>query len=278
MKMTIMETIAYFAIIFFLLGRVISGIVGRKRERETDGSFAIASTKGTKEIQADVIEVEQSQAGFLAVMADGIGKENTGKCCAKIAVDTVLDAYESYEVMGNVTYFFQSSFLEANEKIQKTIGERRGGSSLLAIFQKNQKLSYALAGEIKLAFFRNGEFIPVSKGQTVAHLAKEAFYEGSLSKYETLWSQEEKTIWNYVGKEGFHDIEQSELPIQVKQGDIVIGMTKGIYEQVSFATIENIVREASSLQEKADQIVMEAEKNREVEKENGSILLFKVEV
>ena len=42
-------------------------------------------------VQADNAQVWDSSAGTLAVLADGIGRSNTGMVCAQIAVDTVLD-------------------------------------------------------------------------------------------------------------------------------------------------------------------------------------------
>lgn len=277
-NMTIIESVACICLSVAVIGRVCSSISFKKVQNEQEERFAYCQTKGTKELQADVIQIEESQAGLLAVIADGIGKENTGQVCARLVTDTILDAYESYQVLKKTDYFFQSSFLEANERVQKSLGERKGGASVLAVFYDGEAIHYALVGNIKLFFMRNGELIPISKGQTIAMLAKQAFYEGSLSKTEAIWSKEETTIWNYVGKEGFKEVEKSNPPIQVKQGDYVLAMTKGIYEEVSLARIEDILRKPDTLKEKVDQIVMEAEQKREVEKENGTVFLLKVEV
>lgn len=58
--------------------------------------IGIAQTMGNKEIQSDRARAERTQAGALAVIADGIGKRNIGEVCAQIAMDTILDRYEPY--------------------------------------------------------------------------------------------------------------------------------------------------------------------------------------
>lgn len=249
-----------------------------KNERETKGGEAVSQTTGNQEIQADVAGIQTSSAGTLAVLSDGIGRANTGRVCAGIAADTLLDAYQPYRVLHNPEYFFKTSFYEANRRIQKTIGERRGGACLAAVFVNGRTLHYGLAGDIRIALLRNQELIPLSKGQTLDVLALNAYEEGILSKAETVWTMEEKRVWNYLGLDGFHEIEISEKPIRLKPGDVILLMTKGIFEVLSWAEVEDILLKDFTLKEKADSMVMEAEKKTGLEKENGSVLLLRAEV
>lgn len=240
--------------------------------------WAYSQTTGNQEIQADVVSVYQNHAGVMAAIADGIGKENTGKISAQVAVDALLDAFEPYHVLNNPEYLFRTAFLEANIRIQKTIGERRGGASMGAIFVGDEYLHYALAGKLKIALLRNGELIPISKGQTIDVLAKHAYQEGSLPKQETIWSLETTRVWNYLGKDGFHQIEVCTPPIRLKAGDMVILASQGVYEELSWAEMEDILLQPMTIQEAADAIIMAAEQKEALDKENGSVLLLVPEV
>ena len=95
--------------------------------------IGIAQTTGSRQVQADVAQIWDSSAGLMAVIADGIGSANTGKVCAQVAADAILDRYEPYCELNDPVYFFRTSFLEANQRIQSTIGERRGGASTGAV-------------------------------------------------------------------------------------------------------------------------------------------------
>lgn len=265
-----------------VLGRLILAAADIRTEenkiREPSVETAVSQTTGGKEIQADIAGIQTSRAGTLAILSDGIGKANTGKVCAQIAVDTLLDRYQPCHMLHNPEYFFKTSLHEASQRIQKTIGERRGGTCLAAVFVNGRTMHYGLAGDIRIALFRNQELIPISKGQTLNVLALDAYQEGILSRPETIWTMEEKRVWNYLGIDGFHEIEIGERPIWLKPGDIVLLATKGIFETVSWAEMEDTLLKDMTLKEKADGIVMESEKKNGMEKENGSILLLRAEV
>lgn len=249
-----------------------------RRIKPAETGWFIGQTKGNKEIQADCAQVYQSEAGITAVMADGIGKENTGKVAAQIAVDTVLDAFEPYRVMQNPEYLFQTAFFEAHRRIQQTIGERRGGASMGMVFMNHTHLYFALVGNIRIALLRNDELIPLSKGQTIDVLVREAYEEGMISKKETIWSQTEKQIWNYLGKDGFREIELCKPPVLLQAGDIVVMLSQGIYEELSWAETEEILLKDITLKKKVDNIITETEKKEIQDKDNGSVLLLATEV
>lgn len=234
----------------------------------------ICQTTGNQVLQADRAQVLNTNAGTLAVLADGIGKENTGVVCAQIAVDTLLDQFEPYQGLNSPDYFFKSCFYEANKRIQRTIGERRGGACMGAVFTDGNYLHYAVAGDIRIALFRGDELIPLSKGQTLDVLAVQAYEEGKISRQDAIWSMDEKRIWNYLGQDGFHEIEICKIPVRLKQGDKVLLISKGIFEVLSWREMEDILAESVPVQELADKIVMEAEQKKGIDKENGSVILL----
>ena len=250
-----------------------------KEQKETNSNlWASGQTTGNKEIQADCVQVCQNSAGIMAVLADGIGRENTGKVAAQVAADTVMDEFQPYQVLNNPEYLFRTAFLEAHSRVQRTIGERRGGASMGAVFTNERQLFYGLAGNIRIALLRNGELIPLSKGQTIPVLAKEAYQSGRLPRQETIWSMEENRIWNYLGKDGFHEIEVTNPPVFLKKQDLVMLASQGIYEELSWVEIEDILLGSGTLPEKAEQLIRSAEKKDSQEKENGSVILFMPEV
>lgn len=243
-------------------------------QKTTQVDAGIAQTTGNKEIQADKAQVVATNAGRIAVLADGIGKKNTGQVCAQIAMDTILDQYEPYQILNNPDYLFKTAFYEANRRIQETLGERRGGVSLGVAFMNQTHLHYALAGNIRIALFRHGELIPLSKGQTLDVLAQDAWKDGKISRQEAVWSMEESRMWNYLGMDGFHEIELCSCPVQLKPQDVVFMATCGIFEELSWSEIEDILAEPGSRQERAEAIVRATEGKESKEKENGSVIIF----
>ncbi len=236
--------------------------------------IGIAQTTGSRQVQADVAQTWRNTAGTMAVLADGIGSANTGAVSAQIAVDTILDRFEPYHELNDPSYFFKSAFLEASCRIQRTVNERRGGASVGAVFLNHRYLYYAIAGDIRVALLRGDEVIPLSKGQTMDVLAAQAYEAGKISRQDALWSAEEKRIWNYLGRDGFREIEVCEQPVLLKQGDKVLLASKGIFEELSWSEIEDILIDNAPSQKLAERMADEAERKNNAQADNGSVILI----
>ena len=251
--------------------------VVQHKEAARNSCEGISQTNGCREIQADLVMTYTNEAGTMAVLADGIGNENTGRICAQLAADTILDRFEPYHVLKNPNYFFRSTFAEANRRIQMTIGERRGGASLAAIFMDKSYLYYAVAGNLHIALMRGQELIPLNKGQTMDVLAAKAYDDGTISRQEAIWSMDEKRVWNYLGMDGFREIELCDRPVRLKKNDTVLAASKGVFEELSWGEMEDILLHADTVQGLADEMVRKAESKSNPEMDNGSVLLLNVQ-
>lgn len=264
-------SIAYVILIFC---RCLLGWNDKSYGTTADSVAGIAQTTGSRQVQADVAQVWTNRSGTMAVLADGIGSANTGAVCAQIAADTILDRFEPYHELNDPVYFFKSAFGEANRRIQKTAGERRGGASVGVVFLNRTHLYYAVAGNVRVAILRSEEIIPLSKGQTIDVLAAQAYEDGKISRQDTLWSMEEKRVWNYLGQDGFREIEICSQPILLKQGDKVLLMSKGIFEEISWSETEDILVDSAPLQELAERMVDAVEQKKSPQADNGSVILI----
>lgn len=262
------------AYVILLFCRCLLGWNDRSCGKIADSGAGIAQTTGSRQVQADVAQVWTNRAGKMAVLADGIGSANTGAVCAQIAVDTILDRFEPYHELNDPVYFLKSAFWEANWRIQKTAGARRGGASVGVAFLNRTHLYYAVAGDVRVAILRGEEIIPLSKGQTIDVLAAQAYEDGKISRQDTLWSMEEKRVWNYLGQDGFREIEICDQPILLKQRDKVLLMSKGIFEEISWSETEDILVNSAPLQELAERMVDAVEQKKNPQADNGSVILI----
>lgn len=263
---------AVYILLFFC--RCLLGWGNKVCAGEKMTGIGIAQITGSRQVQADVAQTWRNAAGTMAVLADGIGRANTGAVCARIAVDTVLDRFEPYYKLNDPVYFFRSAFLEASRRIQRTVNGRRGGASVGAVFINHRHLYYAIAGDVRVALLRGDEVIPLSKGQTMDVLAARAYEDGKISRQDALWSAEEKRVWNYLGRDGFHEIEVCGQPVLLKQGDKVLLASKGIFEELSWSEIEDILIGNAPPQKLAERMADEAERKNNAQADNGSVILI----
>lgn len=232
-------------------------------------------TIGGRDVQEDQYGMMTTAAGTVAVLADGAGRTFGGRIASKLAVDTCLEIFQDYNAFNNPQYYFRKAFHAANKQILKTLEDETSGSaSVGCVLIRDGYLYYAVVGNIKVCVFREGNLVSVSTGHTVAALAEEKFREGKLSRQDAITMLQNQRLYNYLGKDDFQDIELFDAPVHLKQGDIVVLMSDGIYDLLGFKEIELILEETSDCKTKALKIIELVNQNTSEWKDNASIVLI----
>lgn len=265
--------------IFLLLAVLILLLIARnflirriyKRELEIANEIFI----GNEEIQEDYLEVVNKSNGTMAVLADGLGKNEAGRISSIVAVKTISKLFKEEGNKEKITYFFKKAFNKASREIIKRVEKDKGGASVLSVIIYDNLLSYALVGDVMLAIFRNKELVKLSNGHSISEVAKKQYYNGKIQKDEALYALKEKKLLYYIGQESFRDIEISETPIELQKNDIIILMSRGVYEGLRWIEIERILgNKKANINEICGQI-MENVKDNNKNNCNGSIMLMK---
>ncbi len=232
-----------------------------------------AMTIGDRQVQEDDYGVCQSTDGFMAVLADGMGKNYGGKVSSRIAVDTMKELFRLYRSSENPAYFFRKSYHRVNTEILKQLDDGRGGASVGTVLIKDNYLYYAVAGNVKIAVYRGGNLVPVSSGHTIDVLAGDKFVEGTITREEALKLLDNTRMYNYVGQDGFREIEFFDTPIRLRDRDIVVLMSDGLYEGMDWKTIEELLSGRRKCQQKAYEVIEQINAGSRKEKDNASIVL-----
>ncbi len=232
-------------------------------------------TIGGRDVQEDQYDTLTTEAGMMAVLADGAGREFGGRIAAKTAVDTCVEIFKDYNAFNNPQYYFRKAFHCANREIVKVLeDESRGRASAGCIMIRDGFLYYAVAGNVRICVYRDGSLVPLSVGHTVAVLAEQKFQEGKLSRQDALRMLEDQRLYNYLGKDDFKDIEIFDAPVKLKQDDIVVLMSDGIYDCLSTRVIEEVLYNNSACQQMAYELIELVNTNPAEEKDNASVILI----
>lgn len=97
-----MLLLIYLLILIFVTLRFLKLEKGKVIRRFRTGK---AMTIGTRQIQEDDYGICQSREGFLAVLADGMGKNYGGRVSSRIAVDVLKEQFAEYRNVENPAYF-----------------------------------------------------------------------------------------------------------------------------------------------------------------------------
>jgi len=168
-----------------------------------------------------------------------------------------LDLFRDYNAFDNPQYYFRKSFHTANRAILRELGdEGYGAASVGAAMIQDSWLFYAVVGNVKLCVYRGGDLVPVSAGHTLDVLAEESFRTGRLSREDALVMLENHRLYNYLGQDGFQDVEIFDRPIKLQQGDIIVLMSDGLYELIPWKEIEEVLASGQDCQSMAYSMVL----------------------
>lgn len=246
-------------------------------ERETSRIVQTGTCKtiGGREVQEDAFEVVETADGVLGILADGMGKQYGGKAASYIAVETFIDIFKGYHAFENPLYFFRRAFHAANREILNKLDEQRGAASVAVAMIRDGKLFYALVGDIQIAVYRGTDLIPVSDGHTIDKLAEKKYLTGNLTRQDAVALLEKKRLYNYLGQDGFRDIEFFDTPWPLRQGDIVLLMSDGVYNCLAWKEIEEILSKGQTCERSAFEIVEAVNQKDRDDKDNASVVLLR---
>lgn len=247
----------------------------------TDSSrpdLGASMTIGSREVQEDSYGTLATPSGLLAVLADGMGKAYGGRIASRTAVEVFVDLFRDYNAFDNPQYYFRKAFTAANRAILNALeNERRGAASVGAAMVRDGWLYYAVVGNVKLCVFRAGDLVPVSAGHTLDVLAEQQFRTGKLSREDALVLLENHRLYNYLGQDEFREVELFDRPVALRQGDIAVLMSDGIYDLLPWREIEEILSSGRDCQSMAYEIVEKVNQSSEEDKDNASVVLIRWE-
>lgn len=272
-EFTNIKFIALLGIILIILLIVKNFLLKKINKKDLEISQEVCI--GYEEIQEDYTDIITEAYGTLAVLADGLGKNEAGRISSIVAVKTIIKMFKEEGNVDKITYFFNKVFNKANHEIIKRVEKDKGGASVLSAIVKDNLLYYALVGDAMIAVFRNKELIRLSEGHAISEVAKKEYYNGKLQKSQALYALKEKKLLYYMGQESFKNIEICEVPIELYKNDIIVLMSRGVYEGLSWIELEEILDAKSfSVEEKCEEI-METVKRNDFNSCNGSIVVMR---
>lgn len=264
------------AFIFVLSMAVIALLIKRMTlTLDRDTRIGQCMTIGDREVQEDNYGVLSNQTGTLLVLADGMGRKYGGKIAGRVAVETFVDLFKEYKAFEKPQYYFRKAFHAANRAILNKVEDGRGSASVAAALIANNTLYYALVGNIKIAVYHGGDLVPVSEGHTIDVLARQKYLQGSLTKESAIELLDRHRLYNFVGQDGFKDIEFFSQPLPLCAGDTVVLISDGVYETLRWREIEQELAQGKDAQRQALRIIERVNQSKLPNKDNASIVIYR---
>lgn len=234
-----------------------------------------AQTIGTREKQDDSFAASVKDYGVMAIVADGIGGYINGKLASQITVETFLDEFEKRDVTDNLTYYFQKSAMLSNERIRDEFGDTKGGTTVVSVVMKDDKMFWTSVGDSNIAVFRSGRLIMVNRKENVKNWLEDQYYAGAVRKEEVLSNSSDTRLVNYLGYDGFKKADESDRPIYLKKKDKVLIYSDGI-ELLGQIELEKMLSRKVHPQKIADAMIDAVDAHKKKKKDNATVVILSV--
>ena len=234
-----------------------------------------AQTIGTREKQDDSFAASVKDYGVMAIVADGIGGYINGKLASQITVETFLDEFEKRDVTDNLTYYFQKSAMLSNERIRDEFGDTKGGTTVVSVVMKDDKMFWTSVGDSNIAVFRSGRLIMVNRKENVKNWLEDQYYAGAVRKEEVLSNSSDMRLVNYLGYDGFKKADESDRPIYLKKKDKVLIYSDGI-ELLGQIELEKMLSRKVHPQKIADAMIDAVDAHKKKKKDNATVVILSV--
>lgn len=234
-----------------------------------------AQTIGTREKQDDSFAVSIREYGIMALVADGIGGYINGKLASSITAETFMDEFEKRDVTDNLTYYFQKSAMLSNERIRDEFGETKGGTTVVSVVLKDDKLFWTSVGDSNIAVFRGGRLIMVNRKENVRNWMEDQYHAGAIAREEALSNNMDTRLVNYLGYDGFKKADESDRPIFLKKGDKVLIYSDGV-EVLGQIELEKLLSKKTHPQKTADAIISQINTIKKNKKDNATIVILTI--
>lgn len=257
-------------LLFLLYIRHILSTVRRRPEVLIGNAQMI----GERNEQEDSFATVVNKNGVLAVLADGMGGYSNGKFASHFVVNTFVREFGKTENINPIDCFLRDTAFLSNNKLLARVKGTKTGTTVVVVVISEGYLHWASIGDSAIALFRNGQLINLNKKHTFQSILDEQYLSGAISKAELMNHPRKKRLTNYIGHEGFRDVELNNRYFKLVQGDKVILFSDGVYNSITEMEIEEILIKKIPPYEAADAIMNAIRSKRLSHQDNASIIIL----
>jgi protein phosphatase len=220
-----------------------------------------------------------AHAGFLGVVADGMGGLTQGSEASSTAVRSFLQAYKLKTAKESVAEALTRSLLEANRAVLRvaenaSLGEV--GTTLAAAVMRGDSVYYISAGDSRIYWFRGTSLTRLTADHVYATKLNRESAQGKISREEARSHPERASLTSYLGQTELELVDRNNQPLTVHPDDCVILCSDGLYRALAEGEIVGAFR--NDLQHACDMLVKQVLAKQRKQQDNLTIIALQSQV
>jgi len=216
-------------------------------------TYKLYTNVGNRENNEDSVGQLEKDGTYCFVLADGLGGHGCGEVASSVAVETVLQLFDSE---GSEEGFLGKAFTDAQEKVlkeQKTSSELADMKTTMVILKlANDTVQWGHIGDSRMYLFHAGKYRSHTLDHSVPQMLVSA---GEIKDKDIRFHEDRNRLLRVIGTEwGNRSFDLSEV-IPLKVGQAFLLCSDGFWELIDERQMQKTLRASDSVEEWMDAMV-----------------------
>ena len=238
----------------------------------------MCSYLGDRKEQQDAVFSSLIRDQAVAIVADGMGGLENGKCASNTAVRTLKELLDANPRKENR----QAFYFNAINKIDSAVygarqGSSKSGTTLVSATVTGDRVDWLSIGDSRLYLIRDNEIIQLTKDHTLKnYIERNKDNPEILASLGPIDEMKLDALTSYVGMDGvsFYDINVKKY--EVKQGDYILLTSDGLYKGLEDSEIRDIIINESDMKEMGNKLLDNVKDVCAGVQDNTSFILIRI--
>ncbi|MCC7237857.1 MAG: serine/threonine-protein phosphatase [Bryobacterales bacterium] len=197
-------------------------------------------------LEGDVDTPEQDRC-LAVVIADGMGGLAHGDVASRRAVQAFGESFQARAVGTTLAHALTRSLLDANEAVRREAAARslpgQMGTTFIAAAVRNGCLYYVSTGDSGLFLVRGGEIRRLNVAHVFGEYLDHQVERGELAEDLAMSHPQREALTSFIGMDQAPEIDRMEAPLELREGDVVVLATDGLFKTLSLAQMRAALAE-----------------------------------
>ncbi len=257
-----------------------SNFITEKYVQECRATMVASTIIGTRKYQQDSYGCIETPDGGLAVVCDGMGGLEGGEKASTLAVGMLMEDYLRTPVTDYKEFFYQEA-VKLDDLVYHITDEQGkllgAGTTIVAVHIQGNMIHWLSVGDSKIYVIRSNAMQCIVREHNYRMMLNDLYMKGKIS-IEQYRSEESKAeaLTSFLGIGNVSLIDQSETPVELLKGDIILLCSDGLYKSLSDDKILAIITDNFfDLQRAANELTASALKYSGRGQDNTTVVLVR---
>jgi len=218
---------------------------------------SLTDTGLVRKANEDNCSFQETINGFLFVVCDGMGGHVAGAKASSIAVNNIVEFF-SKEKYTNIKQALEDAITSANLQILYAVAENselKGmGTTVCVVLVNDAQVWFAHVGDSRIYLYNNQQqrLYRLTKDHSIVQSLVDS---GEITEAEAEKHPQRNRILKALGMKSVLQATVCDMPLLPVTGDVILLCTDGLTCMVSDATLLQILKENTTIQEKGEQML-----------------------